>query len=487
VTSDVPSEAVELPAPETLSPPFREPHVRSGRHGARAILSLTWPVVLGQLMANAVPIVDLLMLGKFGTPTLAAVGYASQFVMLAQATLMAIGAACVAMMARAIGAQDLDRARQAFAASLVWALIITGSFTLITLVFPRGLLHLLAVNDSIVHLAVPYFRLTLSAAPLMAVAFTYEHAFRSARDTLVPMLIAASTALVKVGCNCLFLFGLWGLPQLGLLGAGLATLVAQAIGAGLFVYASRRHRSSAVRLRLSDLRPPKAMLREAFSVAWPAVGERFVMNAAMLFYFRFLGGYGVAAIAAYNVGVRILAFTWIPGLGLAVAAATLVAHALGAGEPLQARRAGLLALRIGVAISVVLASLFIFCRVAIARCFTTDPNVIAALDPFILLLGVGLPFLVTHFTLAGALRGAGDTLTPLWAAAIGNWVFRVPLGYLVARVLGLELFWVWSIMVVDHVARAAWLSWAFRFGNWHTNLGAGVRANPNDERVRNAA
>lgn len=485
--SDVPSEAVELPAPETLSPPFRELQVHGTRHGARAILALTWPVVLGQLMANAVPIVDLLMLGRFGTPTLAAVGYASQFVMLAQATLMAIGAACVAMMARALGAQDSLRARQAFAACLILALSVTGTFSLLVLVFPQALLHLLAADESVMHLAVPYFRLTSAAAPLMAIAFTYEHAFRSAHDTLVPMLIAAATAVAKVSCNCLFLLGLWGMPQLGLRGAGLATLVSQLLGAGLFLYASRKHRSDAVRLQLRTLQAPIEVLREAFAVAWPAVGERLLMNAAMLFYFRFLGGYGVAAIAAYNVGIRILAFTWIPGLGLAVAAATLVAHALGAGDPALARHVGALALRIGVAISIVLGSLFIVCRVPIARYFSSDPQVIADLDPFILLLGVGLPFLVTHFTLAGALRGAGDTLTPLWAAAVGNWVFRVPLGYLVARVFELDLFWVWSIMVVDHLARAVWLSCAFRFGSWHQRLGVGVRTGATVERAATAA
>jgi putative MATE family efflux protein len=487
VTSDVPNEAVELPAPETLSPAFREAHVRGARHGVRTILSLTWPVVLSQLIVNAVPIVDLLMLGKFGTPTLAAVGYAAQFVMLSQATLLAIGAACVAMMARAIGAQDIERARHAFSATLILALGATGVFTFITLVFPRGVLHLLAVSDAVVELAVPYFRLTLSAAPLMAIAFMYEHAFRSARDTLIPLLIAAATAIVKVGANCVFLNGLLGSPRLGLVGAGLATVVAQLCSVALYLYASRKHPHRAVRLSLRQLRASWPMLREAYSVAWPAVVERLVMNAAMLVYFRFLGGYGIAAVAAYNVGVRILAFTWIPGLGLSVAAATLVAHALGAGDPVAARRAGVVALRIGVAISVVLASLFIFCRLTIARWFTTDPAVVAALDPFILLLGVGLPFLVTHFTLAGALRGAGDTLTPLWAAALGNWLFRVPLGYLVAQVLALPLFWVWSIMVVDHLTRAIWLSWSFRHSDWHKNLGAGVRGNAKLEHVASAA
>ncbi|HEY2733767.1 MAG TPA: MATE family efflux transporter, partial [Polyangiales bacterium] len=410
------------------------------RHTSRTILALTWPVVLGQLLANAVPVIDLLMLSKFGTLTLAAVGYASQFLMLVQATLIAIGAACVAMMARAIGAGDLVRARQAFAASLWIALGVTGVCATVTIIFPHELLHLLAVDESVARLAIPYLRLTLMAAPLMAIEFTFEHAFRSARDTFVPMLITATAAVVKVTANCVLLFGLFGFPKLGLLGAGAATLFAQAVGVVLFLAMSRRHKSQAVRLQWRDLRVSSERLHEAFSVAWPAVIERFVMNSAMLVYFRFLGGYGVEAIAAYNVGVRILAFTWIPGLGLAVAAATLVAHALGAGDAAAARRSGVIAMRLGVGIAIVLGSLFIFCRVAIAHWFTEDPAVVAALDPFILLLGLGLPFLVTHFTLAGALRGAGDTLTPLWAAAVSNWGIRVPLGYLSARVFGLDLF-----------------------------------------------
>jgi Na+-driven multidrug efflux pump len=198
------------------------------------------------------------------------------------------------------------------------------------------------------------------------------------------------------------------------------------------------------------------------------------MTAAMLMYFRFLGGYGVEAVAAYNVGVRILAFTWIPGLGLSVAAATLVGHALGAGDAPLARRSGWLAARIGFVVSLALGTPFIAMRVPMAKLFTQDPAVIAALDPFILMLGLGMPFLVVTFTLAGALRGAGDTLTPLKAAILGAWVFRVPLGYLFATLLSLPLFWVWSIMLVDHLSRAIWLSWAFHASDWQARVGTSL-------------
>lgn len=457
------------------------------KRDVRTILLLTWPVVVGQLLANAVPIFDLLMLGKYGTTTLAAVGYASQFLMLTQATLMALGAACVAMMARAIGARDEARARRAFAANLWLAVAVTGTTLVVTWIFPVELLHLLAVKDSVTHLAVPYLRLTIASAPLMAIALTYESAYRAARDTFRPMLIVGLCACTKVLGNALLLTGVWGLPELGLEGAGIATLCSQLVGALLFIFLSRAHRHSAIRLGWSDLRVPLSTLRDAFAIAWPAVVERFAMNAATLVYFRFLGDYGVEAVAAYNVGVRILAFTWIPGLGLSVAAATMVGQALGAGDADRARRAGRVSSRLGAAIAVTLAALFILARVPLARLFTSDPAVVAALDPFILLLGVGLPFLVSHFTLAGALRGAGDTLTPLWAAAVGNWVFRVPLGYLCAQLLHVELFWVWSIMIVDHVARAVWLNHAFKHGRWHERLGAAMRRQSRAPRVADAA
>lgn len=427
----------------------------------REIWGLTWPLVLGQVMANVVPLIDVFMLSALGTPTLAAVGYAAQFLMLAQASLMAIGAACVALMARAMGGRDQERARRAFGACLWLALAVTLPFVLVTLLFPEPLMRLLGVDALIVQLALPYFRLTLASALPMAFALIYEHAFRASRDTFSPMLIAMFVALLKIALNVVFIFGHAGAPALGLLGAGLATCSSQFAAMALFlVAASRRH--PALRLRAQDVREARHEIRVALRLALPAVGERFVMNLAMLCYFRFLAGYGVSAIAAYNVGVRILAFTWIPGLGLSVAAATLVGHALGEGDHARAHRSGWQATRLGLAISALLAAVFIVLRIPLARAFTDDPAVVRDLVPFILLLGLALPFLVTHFTLAGALRGAGDTVTPLKAAAVGNWLFRVPLGYLFGPVLHLPIAWIWAIMLIDHVARAMWLLRSFR-------------------------
>jgi len=142
-----------------------------------------------------------------------------------------------------------------------------------------------------------------------------------------------------------------------------------------------------------------------------------------------------------------------------------VGHALGARDPHAATRAGWRAVRFAVGVSLALGAVFALARGPIARFFTDDPGVLAALGPFMLTLALSQPLLAMHFTLSGALRGAGDTVTPLLAAAIGNWAFRVPLAYAFTR-LDLPVLWMWLALVFDHVARAAWVSWAFTRGRW---------------------
>ncbi len=109
-------------------------------------------------------------------------------------------------------------------------------------------------------------------------------------------------------------------------------------------------------------------------------------------------------------------------------------------------------------------------RLPLARAFTSDPLVIEQLGPFMLILALAQPFLGLHFTLGGALRGAGDTITPLLAGALGNWGFRVPLAYLASRLLELDVVYVWLALMFDHLARSSWLLYAFWREGWVTAL-----------------
>ena len=197
----------------------------------------------------------------------------------------------------------------------------------------------------------------------------------------------------------------------------------------------------------------------------PGVGERVVLNLALLGYFATLSSYGTVAIAAYTIGVRVMAFSWIPGTGFGAAAATLVGHSLGAGKPDDAESTGWLAARIALFAAIVLATVGAVAREPLARMFTNDAATIEVLGPFMLVLAAAQPMMQVHFTLGGAFRGAGDTWTPLVGAALGNWGFRVPLAGLAAS-WHMPLVWLWTALVFDHIARMLLLGYEFRRGAW---------------------
>jgi putative MATE family efflux protein len=440
------------------------------------IWALAWPVILSQVLASAVSLVDIGMVGQLGRTAVAAVGYATQYLWLAQSVLFAIGVACVAMMARAVGAGEPARARQALAASLGVSVAIGVGVGAAAILAPHGLLAILGAEEAIVQAGLAYFQLSVGSTALLAISITIESGFRAVRDMRTPMAIALAVTVAKIGLNWLLMFGALGAPRMELAGAGLATVLSQVLGVALFWIAAAREGSGLLRVRLRDATESPAVLGEVVRISIPAVGERVIMNAAMMSYYAMLGRYGTAALAAYTIGVRLLSFSWIPGTGFSVAASTLVGQALGASEPAEARRAGVRSLWLSIATSIALGVLFVFIRDPLARVFTSDAGVVDELGPFMFMLAIAQPLLGIHFTLAGALRGAGDTWTPLVAATLGNWAFRVPLAFVVSRVLELPVTWVWATLVLDHLARSAWLWWEFQRGRWQARIGVSTRA-----------
>jgi len=421
--------------------------------------------MLAQVLVSTVGLVDIAMVGRLGPDAVAAVGYASQFFNLAQAVLFAIGTACVALMARAIGAGDRPGARVALAGSLIVALATALLFLAIILAAPRWYLRGLGAAPAVIDEAIPYLFLILLSTVFLAVSITLESALRADRNTRLPMLIAVVVTAAKIGLNAVLIFGGLGVPKLGLVGAGLATVAAQALGLAVYVsILATSKRDSPLALETRDFRAARGALREVVRIALPGVGERLAMNLALLAYFRVLSVYGTVAIAAYTVGVRILAFSWIPGTGFGVAASTLVGQALGAGRREEAMQAGWRATRMAIGIAVPLGALCALAREPLGRLFTDDPAIIRALGPFLLCLALSQPFLQAHFALGGAHRGAGDTWTPFIAATVGNWLLRTPIAFLLAFVLRTDVIWVWYALTIDHLARAIWLAWSFRRG-----------------------
>lgn len=470
--------ATTLAARGTLPDHGHTSFARSARGSTyREIARLGWPVMASQVLVSIAGLVDRAMIGRLGgdegsAVPLAAVGYATQFFFLIQSALFAVGLACVALMARAIGAGDPGRSRDALSGSMQVSLATTLGFTVIMLAAPGRMLGLLGAAPDVVDAGLPYLRLVVGSSVLLAVTLTFDSALRANRNTRTPMVIALVVTAIKLGLNWILIFGTLGAPRLGLAGAGWATVISQVAGLVVYLMLFRRiPDASPIAFRWRSLARRSAVLRQVVRVAAPGIAERVVLNLGLLSYFWILSRYyGTLAVAAYTVGVPLLSFSWIPGSGYAQSCATIVGQRLGAGDRPGARSAGVQAALLALATAVPLGLLFAAFRAPLAELFTDDAAVVAALGPFMLALAVGQPFLQLHFTLGGAHRGAGDTWTPLVAATLGNWMFRVPVALVAAAVFDANVVWVWYALVLDHMARAALMYWSFRRERWMSTL-----------------
>lgn len=447
--------------------------VRRGR--SAEILQLAWPAMLSMTMAAAAGLLDVGMVGRLGAEAQAAVGIAQQLFAIAQSALFALSFAAVALMSRAIGAGRPAAARSVLAASLVLALGVASLLFALLGANPGALFTWLGADAKVADLGVPYMRLVMGSNLMTACALMLESGMRADKDTLTPMLVMVVLTAAKVVLNGVFIFGWLGGPEFGVSGAGLATMLSQGLALSIFIAISlARKKDAPCALRPADFRDVRAYLAPLLRVAVPGVAERLAINLAIILYFKLLGTYGTEAIAAYTIGVRVLAFSWIPGTGYSQAVATSVGQALGARDPVGARRAGRRAALLALGTALVMGGAGITFRETLASMFTVDPLTAQVLIPFMLFLSIAQPFIQLHFTLAGAFRGAGDTVTPLVAALIGNWTLRVPLAF-AASYSGADLTWLWIALIIDHCVRAGWLSYRFFQGDWRNERRAAVR------------
>ena len=443
----------------------------------RDIWSMAWPAMLSLVVVNLVDVIDVALVGRLGRQTVAAWGYATQCVHLVETLLQSVGIACVALMARAAGARDTGLARRALAGSMLVAETVAALGFLLALFVPRWILGLLDASPQVIEIAVPYFRLFAGAMLLYGAAFMFESGLRAHKNTRGPMIVAIAVMTVKTVLSLLLIFGAFGCPRLGLVGAGIATLVAHGVGLVLYIGLSRvaAREAQSVTFGWSDLRRAWEVAADVARVSLPSMGERLIMSLALLTYFRFLSGYGTAAIAAYAIGVRLLSLSWVPGVAFGVAASTFVGQALGAGDSARARRIGWRSLGQALLVMSALGIAFLFLREPLARAFTRDAHIVENLAPFMTMLAIAQPFMGAHFTLGGVLRGAGDTVTPLLGAAVGNWGFRVPLAWMASHAFAAPLPWVWAALIADHFSRMLINGFVFLRGSWDKKTGPRLR------------
>ena len=443
----------------------------ASRHHLMAELAetvrLALPMALTQLSQIAMMTTDLAFIGRLGGQAVAAAALAGTVYFVSFTFGMGLTSAVAPLAAQAFGADDPKMVRRSLRTGL-WASLL---LSLPIMMFPlRGeqILLLLGQAPHIARLAQNYlFGLAWGIAP--ALWFLAIRSFMGAVNRPQPVLWITLAAIpVNALLVYLLMYGKLGLPRLELFGAGLATtLVNCATFAAALWFATRRKPFNDYHVLARLWRIDWSLMRQLFVIGLP-ISLAFLLEYGMFSAAALLMGLiGTSALAAHQIALQVTAILFMIPFGISMAATVRVGQAVGRNDVAGVRRAGLVAMLLGIAIAIILTFAVVATRFDIAEFFlsTAVDDTTATIALAAALLLVGTSFFVTdaiQSIAVGSLRGLKDTHIPLLFAGVGYWLIGFPLSWLFGFHSGLGAPGVWVGLSIGTAVYATLLVVRFR-------------------------
>lgn len=424
----------------------------------RDIWILAWPIAGSNFLSRAASIVDTAMIGRVSATALAGMGIAQVPVFVAMAIQRGLGIGGQVLIAYHTGAKEPERRLKIARAVIAICVLVSIGLALLLWPLSRWMCEFMGAHGETLNQALSYLRIYYLTLVFSGTFFVFSAIFQGIGDSRTPLYVTFAVNIVHVFISYVTIFGRLGAPKLGVMGASLGLGVSEGVGAIVLAIIAYRRGLWNPRVKGLSLGAAKAV----WSLGAPTAGERLIVNTMQGFYYRFLTGFGPAAIAAHRIGIDMEAVAFLPALGFGQAATTVVGQRLGAKDEKGARQAGWMTTWIAVAFMTLLGiSFYVFSHQWIAL-FTTDPAVrVLGIKFCTIAAAIQIP-LALAIVLAGALRGAGETKWVMLTPVLGGWIVRLPLSYLFGYTLGFGLMGVWWSMMGDWVTRSLALAWKFK-------------------------
>lgn len=434
----------------------------------REVIAITWPAFTELVMSTLFGMVDMVMVGQLSAAAITSVGLTNQPFMLLLSIFAAVNVGGTTLVAWHIGAGNAEKANAVTRQILIINMVLGIVMTVFGVLTAKYIVMFMGAQADTIRDATTYFQIVSAGLGFQAVTMGVTASLRGAGETKIPMLYNIGSNLLNVFGNYVLIYGKLGFPKLGVAGAAISTTFSRAVVcvvALCIVYVSNFSVIS-LRQRKSRYRFDWGIVKKVFSIGLPAAFEQFVIHGGLILFARTVSSLGTLGYAAHQIGLNINGLSFAPSMAFGVAATTLVGQSLGADDEEKAQKYADMVHRIAVLVASSVGFMLILFSHPIARLYTKDVAVAAMAGTVLKIMSLAQPSMSTQLSLAGALRGAGDTMYPLYASIFGIWIFRVFVAYLFVNIFKWGLIGAWIALVLDQTTRAIIVYTRFRSGKW---------------------
>jgi len=425
------------------------------------ILKLSVPAAINSLLDMLQVITDLIMVGRISAFAVAAVGLGLQSLMFVFAILTLLHVGTSALLSRFVGARRMKRASIGLSTLLRFAFMLSFPVMAAWYFLASNIYKWFGTAPEVTVLGADYVQMLTWMLPFVFMKLVFVSALNSAGDTKTPMKVKIGSIILNVILNYLLIFGHFGFPELGVLGAAVGTVIVNALEFFVYMILYIKQKTPYI----PGWHYSKSLLSRALKVGVPASFERALTFGSLMLFTVIITQYGTEALAGYQIGLRVEGLAFMPGIGFTIAAMALMGQGLGAKKPEQAKEDVLLVLKYTVGFMFFLSFFMIFLPEKIVWFFTDDVQTIEQASLYLRIVGLSQIPLAFNFVLSGALRGAGDSKKTLKINLTSLWFIRIIPAFLLSWYFE-NIIFVYLAMISDTFVKAIWLWKTFDSGKW---------------------
>lgn len=411
-------------------------------HEGRLILSFAMPMVVSNMLQQTYNIVDSIIVGRvLGKEAIAAVGASFPVIYTLIAFVIGIGSGASVVISQYFGAREYDKVKQAASTIFIFLMAASLVVTTVSIVFSHQIFELLNIESHVSPLATRYFNIYMIGLFAFFGFNGIASVLRGMGDSMTPLWFMVIATITNIALDLLFVMVFnWGID-----GVAWATVIAHIIpfvmGA---IYLTRRHQF--ISFRPSEMRFNKAIFRQSIKIGLPTGFQQTFVALGMTALLRIVNNFDTSVLAAYTIAGRIDSLAGMPALNLSSALSSFVGQNLGAGRPDRIKKGFWATLYFSWVISLLVMAIVFFWGEQLIGIFNRDPQVIKYGTEYLHIISMFYIIYSSMFITHGVLRGAGDTLIPMFVSLISLWIVRIPIALYLSPILGVKGIW-WSIPI----------------------------------------
>jgi len=433
---------------------------------------LATPVILGMLGHTVVQLVDNIMVGQLGTAELAAVSLGNSFMFIAMSLGIGFSTAITPLVAEADGENNFASGKSAFKHGLFLCSVL-GILLFLMVFTAKPIMYAMNQPPEVVDLAMPYLNLVaVSLIPLIVF-----QGFKQFSDglslTKYPMYATIAANVVNIILNYIFIFGKFGMPALGVVGAAIGTLASRVIMVAYLWYVLSQHYKARDYVRnIKIFTLSKQMLKKLLGLGFPSALQMFFEVAIFTSAIWLSGILGKNPQAANQIALNVSSMTFMVAMGFGVAAMIRVGNQKGLKRFLELRRIALSILVLSTLLAVVFAIIFVLFHEALPKLYLDYDNELLFTDNFqVASIAAKLLLIAAIFQISdtvqvvalGVLRGMQDVKIPTVITFIAYWLIGFPVMYYLSMRSDYGSSGIWIGLLAGLTASSIMLSLRFHF------------------------